>query len=144
MNKSKTSVINGKTIHYSVGVIITDEQQRLLLIDRATPPFGLAGVAGHVDEGEEPLEALVREVGEEVGLGLKVPKLLLDEFIDWNWCGGGIMGHYWYLYSGTVVGEPTIQPVGVNSVGWYGREELQGLKFEPVWEYWLKKLGYLE
>jgi hypothetical protein len=35
-------------------VIITDEARRYLLIERATPPFGMTPVAGHVDNHGGP------------------------------------------------------------------------------------------
>lgn len=116
----------------------------MLLIDRATPPFGLAGVAGHVDEGEEPEEALIREAKEEVGLDLTKPELLYDEFVDWNWCGGGITGHHWYLFKGMAEGKPTIQADEIKSAHWDPLTDLPKLKLERVWEYWFKKLGYIK
>ena len=42
---------NGQILHYSVGALIKKDG-KYLLIDRVNPPFGLAGLAGHVDIGE--------------------------------------------------------------------------------------------
>lgn len=139
----KTSTKDGKTIHYSAGAIIVNDKNEVLLIDRATPPFGLAGIAGHVDEGEEPERAVVREVEEEIGLKLRKPELLCEEFVDWNWCGGGITGHHWHLYTGVVEGKPTIQQDEVKSANWYPIASISKLKLEPVWEHWFKKSGYI-
>lgn len=61
MAKPKESVIDGKVHHYSVGALI-ELNGKYLLIDRAIPPLGFAGVAGHIDEGEAPEHALAREV----------------------------------------------------------------------------------
>ncbi len=51
--------------------IIIEISSGIILIKRKNPPFGFAGIAGHVDEGEEnnaPREVLIREVREETGL----------------------------------------------------------------------------
>lgn len=53
----------------SVGVILRHEDE-ILLIDRATPPYGLACVAGHIDEHGTPEQAVIAEVYEEVGIEL--------------------------------------------------------------------------
>ena len=43
---------DGTPMHFSVGALIERDGQ-YLLIDRAVPPFGFAGVAGHIDDGED-------------------------------------------------------------------------------------------
>jgi len=139
MTKSKTGLKDGKIIHYSVGVLIK-KGNKYLLVDRNTPPFGFAGIAGHIDRGETPLQALRREVFEESGLKLKNERLIFEEFIDWNWCSQGVTGHHWYLFEGGVDGEIHENKREAKKIGWYGREEIKNLKLEPVWEYWFKKL----
>ncbi|WP_019635045.1 NUDIX hydrolase [Actinomadura atramentaria] len=54
----------------SVGIVITDPQDRVLMIQRATPPAGLAGIAGHVDDHGTPLDAALAELREEIGLAV--------------------------------------------------------------------------
>jgi ADP-ribose pyrophosphatase YjhB (NUDIX family) len=70
LGKSK----NGKQMHYSVGAVIKRDG-KYLLIDRKKPPLGFAGVAGHIDEGEDEIQALFREVEEESGLKIKEYKI---------------------------------------------------------------------
>ena len=70
--------INGEPMHYSAGALIKRDK-KYLLIDRAKPPLGLAGVAGHIDEGETPVQALVREVFEESGLVVVKNKLIFQK-----------------------------------------------------------------
>lgn len=140
----KTEVRGEKTIHFSVGAIITNPRNELLLIDRVQPPLGFAGVAGHVDEGETPLEAIVREVSEEGGLLISDPVLLLEEFVSWNYCAAGVTGHHWYLFGATAKGRPVPQAGEVKSIGWYEQSQLSELNLEEVWRYWFEKLGYLK
>lgn len=66
MPQPQKLIINDQPVHASVGAVIVRGRQ-YLLIDRATPPLGLASVAGHIDENEKPEQALVREVQEESG-----------------------------------------------------------------------------
>jgi 8-oxo-dGTP pyrophosphatase MutT (NUDIX family) len=54
--------------NHSVGVIITDHDERLLLITRSTPAFGRAPVAGHQDQHGSADAAARAEVRDETGL----------------------------------------------------------------------------
>ncbi|MFH1828818.1 MAG: NUDIX domain-containing protein [Nanoarchaeota archaeon] len=132
----------GKPMHYSVGALIKKDG-KFLLIDRAVPPLGFAGVAGHIDKGEEAVEALKREVEEESGLKIESSKLLFEEELDWNWCSKGIKVHHWYLFECEASGELRRNVRETKAIGWYSPEEIKSLKLEPVWEYWFKKLGIL-
>lgn len=129
----------GKVMHYSVGAVIKKDN-KYLLIDRKIPPFGFAGLAGHIDEGENEIQALFREVEEESGLKIKKYELLFEEELDWNWCSYGIGIHYWYLFECEVSGILKLNPKEMKSIDWYSSEEIKKLKLEPVWEYWFKKM----
>lgn len=143
MAKSKmTEGTNGKPLHFSVGALIK-KSDKYLLIDRAVPPLGFAGLAGHIDEGEAPEEALQREVHEESRLNIIKHKLLLEEELDWNWCSEGIGRHYWYLYECEVEGDVEKSDSETKSIGWYSIDEIRCLTLEPAWEYWFKKLKIL-
>lgn len=129
---------DGGQMHYSVGAII-QQKGKYLLINRAVPPFGFAGIAGHVDENEEPVEALKREVKEESGLTVRKADLLAEEEINGNWCSKGIHVHYWYLFKCTATGKITRNIRETKSIKWYTREEIKNLTLEPVWAYWFEK-----
>src|SRR3989338_2753275 len=133
---------DGKVAHYSVGAII-QKDGKYFLIDRAIPPLGFAGIAGHVDAAESVQEALVREVEEESGFKVTLHKLLFEEFLAWNWCSKGVEGHRWYLFECGVEGEVKQNYRETKSVGWYSKDQIQKLTLEPVWEYWFKKLAIL-
>lgn len=129
----------GKKMHYSVGALI-EKDGKYLLIDRKNPPFGFAGLAGHIDEGESASVALIREAQEESGLEVKKYKLLFEEEIGWNNCSKGTGVHYWYLFKCDVSGNIRIDENEEKSIGWYAADQIKNLKLEPVWEYWFKKL----
>ena len=133
----------GEDMHYSVGALIK-RNGKFLLIDRTNPPYGFAGIAGHIDDGESPESALVREVEEESGLRVKSFKLLFEEEIGDNMCKRGINIHYWRLYECEVEGELKRNEKETKSIEWYSQSDLNKLKLEPVWKYWFKKLGYLK
>jgi 8-oxo-dGTP pyrophosphatase MutT (NUDIX family) len=126
-------------MHYSVGALIK-KNNKYLLIDRAKFPPGFAGIAGHIDEGENEYEALEREVKEESGLKLESSSLLFEKELDWNECRRGIKTHYWFLFECTVSGKIERNYAETNAIGWYTVDELKKLKLEPVWEYWFKEL----
>jgi 8-oxo-dGTP diphosphatase len=128
----------GKKMHYSVGALI-ERNKKYLLIDRVNPPYGFAGIAGHVDEGETKEQALLHEVPEESGLKIDNFKLLLEEEVENNTCKRGINVHYWYLFSCETSGKVKQNPES-KSIGWYSVDEIKKLKLEPVWEHWFKKL----
>lgn len=129
----------GQPMHFSVGALI-EKDGKYLLVDRAVPPLGFAGLAGHVDEGEEPLGAVKREVEEESGLKVKECQLIFEEELGWNWCARGITTHYWYLYACQTYGEIKQNKRETKSIGWYQPAQIKQLKLEPAWDYWFKKL----
>lgn len=134
---------DGKEFHYSVGVLI-ERDGKYLLIDRKNPPYGFASVAGHVDEGETPQEALVREVKEESGFDVIASKLLIEEFIPINRCVYNVDAHQWYVYEVEVDGEIIHNTTEARSIGWYTKKEISELVLEPVWERWFRELGILK
>lgn len=86
-----------------VAVIIRDELGRLLVIERATFPAGVAVAAGHVDDHGTPQDAAIAEVSEELGLTIDPDSLwLLTGGWRPNRCGRipgprGI-GHTWSVF----------------------------------------------
>jgi ADP-ribose pyrophosphatase YjhB (NUDIX family) len=133
---------DGKAMHYSVGALI-EKDGRYLLIDRMNPPFGHAGIAGHVDEGEKTITALVREVREESGLQVVSYESLFEEEVRHNACKSGVDIHYWNLYRCLTSGNVVHNHKETKSIGWYSELDLQRLELEPVWRYWFMKMNLL-
>jgi ADP-ribose pyrophosphatase len=63
----------------AVGVIVTDEEQRLLMVRAYRYPTDSVDweiPAGGIDPGEDPIQAGVREVREESGVEINLPEYL--------------------------------------------------------------------
>ena len=131
---------DGKKMHYSVGAIIRKDD-KFLMIDRMKPPYGLAGLAGHIDVGETAKGALYREVEEESGLVVVNNRLIYEEEINWNECSRGIEVHQWYLYECEVEGEIVRNARETKSIGWKERDKLSEENLESVWRYLFEKQG---
>ncbi len=144
-------------MHISVGAIIRikhgaippngtihsnwNKEDKILMLDRAYFPFGWACPAGHADKGENPEQALKREIKEETGLKIKTYKLLIHEFVEWNKCVKGVKGHDWYVYEvGEWQGEIKQNKREVKEIDWFNPDEIKKLELEQVWSYWFKKL----
>lgn len=151
----------------SVGVLITDERDRLLMVRRGWWPRGTAPVAGHVhDAHATAAEAAVAEVREEVGLAVTgEPELLWEGHLP-NLCASlpaTRPGHHWWLYRAQATG--TLQPAAgeTSGAGWYSRDQVQSLadtttaladggmaadhqpteSLEAVWVEHLARLGWI-
>lgn len=113
------------------------------MADRKNIPLGWACPSGHIEEGEAPEQALIREVKEETNLAVKKYKLLNHEFIPFNICSRGFTGHDWYVYE-ILDWQGEIK---LNSehkdIGWKTIEEIKKLQLEEVWQYSLKKLNII-
>ena len=130
-----------KSNHKTAGAIIRNEKGEILLLDRKTLPFGWAGPAGHIEENENPEEAMEREVFEEVGLKVERSKLLFHEYVEWNECKSGVRGHEWNLFE--VLdwdGNLKRSEREVKKLKWFNEKEIGNLKLEEVWRYWFEKL----
>src|SRR3989344_6681396 len=92
----------------SVGVIIRDGE-RTLIIKRKNYPVACACVAGHLD-GDSPLDAAMKETGEEVGLHVEPARFMerITALKLANPCKrDGGLGHEWYVYE---VDAPVVVP----------------------------------
>jgi len=132
--------------HFASGAIIKRDNKGVveyLMIDRTQIPLGWACPAGHVDDGEDSLIALDREVREETGLRVtKHDRLIHHDFVEWNKCKDNL-SHEWDVYEIEYAGELTVDLREAKSWGWFSAEKLKEMKLEPVWEYFLKKLQIL-
>jgi len=147
MGKIKEELINNIRTHFSVGAIIINDSGELLMIDRLNPPFGFACPAGHIDEDEDPLIAVIREVKEETGLTIISQKeLSISDYRDdapKEPCSRGVINHIWRLYEIKVAGDFIVKHDEVKSIGWYSVDKVRLLKLELIWRYWLMKLNII-
>lgn len=115
----------------SVGVVITNLDGDVLLLERARFPLGLAPPAGHVDEHGSYINAAVAEVNEEVGITLNQSDLVqkISHRSVQNKCrreGGEY--HNWSIYT-AVVNDTSLSPDPheTNGATWYSKAEVQEL-----------------
>lgn len=142
--------------HTSVGILIYNDANEILLIDRNTFPFHKAPPAGHVDEHGSFEEAAIAEAREEVGLKITDLKLVAEgrrdntcRRLNGNW-------HYWKIYKAKSTGEVKLSPREAKSYEWCSSrrlrelelidvtdDEVDSLGIEKVWKAWLKELNIL-
>ncbi|MGI5237003.1 NUDIX hydrolase [Dactylosporangium sp. CA-139066] len=120
---------------YSVGVIITDPQDRILMIERVNAPAGIAPPAGHIDEHGTAEDTARAEVCEETGLTITSLDLL-GRWRRSNVCRRRHLasgpGHDWTVYTAQATGTLTAQPDETRNPRWYTRDELQDLAYRTV------------
>lgn len=89
---------DGEYWHESAGVFIRNPEGKFLFFERLMFPFAFTIPAGHVDAGEEAIEAARRETVEEVGIKADRLDLITDEDIVGNACRRGCDAHRWHAY----------------------------------------------
>jgi len=65
-----------KTPNISVDMIFHDMQGNIILIERKYAPYGVALPGGFVKYGENPEDAVIREIQEETGAKVRIQGLL--------------------------------------------------------------------
>lgn len=107
----------------TVSALVLDDDGRILLARRAREPAEGAWdlLGGFMDEGELPLETLVRELREETGVDVEP----LDFFGAWpdRYGDGGVWTINLYWTARIAAGE--LEPADdVAEVAWFGPQEL--------------------
>ncbi|MFY1674005.1 NUDIX hydrolase [Plantactinospora sp. WMMB334] len=117
--------------NHSVGVVITDSRDRVLLITRATLPVGRAPIAGHRDDHGSVEDTARDEVAEEVQLTVTSLVRVVDGRWRTNACrrqhGPEGLGHRWTIFLATAAGEVRPDPAAASDAAWYTRAELRVL-----------------
>ncbi|MCX7928539.1 MAG: NUDIX hydrolase [Patescibacteria group bacterium] len=88
----------GEYWHESAGVFVRNKQKNFLFFERTIYPFSYTVPSGHVDSGEEPLQAAMRELEEEVGIKAKNLLKISTENIVGDSCRRGSDAHRWHAY----------------------------------------------
>lgn len=135
----------------SVGAIIKNKTGEFLCLYRLKRPVGLALLAGHIDKGETPEQAIKREVLEEADLMVDKANLMWSGSIE-NECsrkdddGFYYNCHEWWIYY--IVewrGEPKdMEPEKHKFIKFMTLQEMNKYKdqpvFDPAWIHILKAL----
>ncbi len=153
----------------SVGVLITDTHDRLLMFRRVKYPVGIAPVAGHVDEHGTYTIAARAEVMEEVGLTVTGLRRVTGGWVPYPCrrqpasATSPQIGHQWAVYQATTHGtDIRLAPDEAAAANWYTHGQVQTLAeqtvmhaaglisaeefmvepgLEPVWVRWLLDVG---
>jgi ADP-ribose pyrophosphatase YjhB (NUDIX family) len=101
----------GELRHFSVGTILfrqDKDERRYCLFRRRTHPIGYYTIpAGHLEMGEDPRAAALREAYEETQLGVVSAELFCEEEML-DECRRGADYHVWSLYLCQCIGEPRL------------------------------------
>lgn len=155
--------------HTAIGVIVTDDDGRYLLIERAEYPHAWALPAGHVDDRGNPGNTAREKVSEKTGLTVGQLEHMTGGWRPNRCCRlvgqGRTPGHHWTVYRAVVTGEPAPSDDETRGVRWVTGAELQALAdrtaayargkvteaewaaspgLEDVWRWWLRRIGILD
>ena len=142
MTNFKKAKYNGLIKHFTSAAIIKKEN-KYFLIDRKKKPFGWAPIAGHVDEGENAKQALIREVKEESNWKVKSFRLILKKNLKFG-CRRIGSYHEISVYDCKVNGKLKLQKAEIKNSGWFTVEEMRKIRIEPLWRYLFRRLKILE
>jgi ADP-ribose pyrophosphatase YjhB (NUDIX family) len=105
-----------KNFTASVAAIIQNEKGEVLLLDHVLRPASGWGIpGGFLDFGEQPIDAVKRELREETGLELKDVKIYRVRTIG---------RHIEILFSAGAVGEASVKSREISGLGWFKVEEM--------------------
>lgn len=111
--------------HESVGVVIKNSENKIFCILRQIYPFAYALPAGHLDKGEDPHAAALREVKEEIGLDISVLSKVEKLPIPGDECRRGSDDHLWHIYTAQVADDfiPVLSDEA-STHAWFSKEEI--------------------
>ena len=131
--------------HHSVGALIF-HKDKFLVIERRVWPYKHGVPAGHVDEGEDPMEAIVREVLEELGTDVKSASVVAHEdHLVGDRCRKGADVHAWTLFECEVdTDEVRNASDEASKVMWLTPAEASELEFAFASGHMLRSIGQIE
>ncbi|WP_139831906.1 MULTISPECIES: NUDIX hydrolase [unclassified Pseudomonas] len=138
---------DGTVTHFSVALMI-EQNKKILLIKKSDSFYQekYSIVAGHVNRHETPVEAIHREVYEELGVTLTSPQLIAPAFLLDDACRHGGNRHLWFVFKAQLTSQNFILDSSEISYDKFVPvEKLSGYtdKLTPGALGVLKQLGYL-
>ena len=133
--------------HREIAVWIMNEKGEILLQKRAATkkqhPNEWATTAGHIDIGENPLQAAIREIFEEIGLKLKEENL---EFLFLEKINASNNNHFKYIYyakTNKKISEFAIQEDELSELKYISFGEFENIIKTQNKEYAFSKSTYI-
>lgn len=131
----------------SVSVLPVDAGGRVLLVRHVGHGDGWAVLGGAVEVGESPAQATVREAREEIGVEIRLLRLLDvlgGRDYEVTYPHGDRTAYVTAVYEAEITGgTPVADQDEVEEVGWFGREELAGIGLDRFARALLTATGYL-
>jgi ADP-ribose pyrophosphatase YjhB (NUDIX family) len=131
----------------SVAVLPVDQARRLLLVRHAGHHDGWAVLGGAVDVGESPAEAAVREAREEIGVKVRLVRLL-DVLggpdYEIRYPNGDRVAYVTAVYEAAIIdGFPIVADAELSDVAWFTPGQLGGLELTRFARALLSATRYL-
>jgi ADP-ribose pyrophosphatase YjhB (NUDIX family) len=132
----------------SVSVLPIDPAGRLLLVQHSGHHDGWAVMGGAVEIGESPAQAAVREAREEIGVEIRLLRLL-DVLggpdYEVTYPHGDRAAYVTAAYEAEILngGAPAADHDELSDAAWFTREQLPGLTLSPFARALLKATGHL-
>lgn len=131
----------------SVSVLPADPAGRVLLVRHAGHHDGWAVLGGAIEVGESPAEAAVREAREEIGVEIRLLRLL-DVLggpdYEVRYPNGDRVAYVTAVYEAAVIdGVPAVNDAELSEVAWFTRDELDGAELNRLTAALLSATGYL-
>lgn len=100
----------------SVGAVVFNDENKVLLLDHVLRPASGWGIpGGFIEAGEQPHEAIKRELFEETGLEI--------EDVEMVWVRT-LYRHIEIIFRAKSSGEATVKSNELNSLGWFSFEAM--------------------
>lgn len=115
---ARSKIIRGTQQKFtaSVGAVILDENEKILLLDHVLRPSSGWGIpGGFMNPHEQPESAIKREIFEETGLELTNIKMIWVRTIG---------KHIEILFRAKAKGTANVKSVEIREVGWFAIDEL--------------------
>lgn len=132
---------DGVDDHFCVGVIVMYRSKRKIFVGHHIKSDHWMGAGGHMEEGESPLQTVIRECKEEIGLKVTEATLFdLTHFDDVN--RKSCKEHFDFFYNIELNSTPDLKADRgeFHEAGWYTFDEVLKKKLLPKYRASLLKL----
>lgn len=100
----------------SVGAIVTNDEGKVLLLDHVLRPASGWGIpGGFINEDEQPVDAVKREICEEIGLQIENVELIRAHTVR---------HHIEILFRARARGKGTVKSREIREVKWFALDEM--------------------